>query len=105
MVQSPSIVFSYADTLVRNGDTTTGRRMLERLAVGMADTKYGPILLVRMADVMSRGGRGMEAQAIYRTVSSTFPRRGARTWLPSGLPTGDFFRLPRIHTRVFPMSI
>ena len=78
MVQSPSIVFSYADTLVRNGDTTTGRRMLERLAVGMADTKYGPILLVRMADVMTRGGRGLEAQAIYRTVSEYFPStRGA----------------------------
>ncbi|NMC74082.1 MAG: hypothetical protein GYA56_06965 [Geobacteraceae bacterium] len=73
MVQSPSIIFSYADTLVRNGDTAAGRRMLERLAVGMAGTKYGPILLVRMADVMTRGGKGMDALAIYRTVSGSFP--------------------------------
>jgi TolA-binding protein len=73
MVQSPSIVFSYADTLARNGDTAAGRRMLERLAVGMADTKYGPILLVRMADVMTRGGKGAEALATYRTVAENFP--------------------------------
>jgi tetratricopeptide (TPR) repeat protein len=79
MVLSPSIVFSYADTLVRNGETAAGRRMLERLAAGMADTKYGPLLLVRMADVMTRGGRGMEALAIYRTVVENFPStRGAR---------------------------
>jgi TolA-binding protein len=78
MVQSPSIVFAYADTLVRNGETAAGRRMLERLTVGLADTKYGPLLLVRMADVMTRSGRGMEAQALYRTVAEQFPStRGA----------------------------
>jgi TolA-binding protein len=78
MVQSPSIVFSYADTLVRNGEFAAGRRMLERLTVGMADTKYGPLLLVRMADVMTRSGKGMEALALYRTVAEQFPStRGA----------------------------
>lgn len=73
MFQSPSIVFSYADTLARRGEIAAGRKMLERLAVGMADTKYGPLLLVRMADVMLRGGRGMDAIAIYRTVMENFP--------------------------------
>lgn len=73
MVHSPSIVFAFADTLVRNGETEAGRTMLERLTVGMADTKYGPLLLVRMADVMTRGGRHMDALALYRTVVNNFP--------------------------------
>lgn len=72
LLQSPSIVFSYADTLARCGDFQRGYRMLERLVVAMADTKYGPLLLVRLGDIMTRGGREMDALAVYRNVKSNF---------------------------------
>jgi len=72
MVESPSIVFCYADTLARCGESERGRVMFQRLIVGMADTKYGPLLLVRMADIMTRGGREMDAVAVYRTVAGGF---------------------------------
>jgi tetratricopeptide (TPR) repeat protein len=72
LVQSPSMVFAYADTLGRCGESTKGRKILERLIVGMSQTKYGPILLVRLADISERGGRQSDAVAIYRTVAKTF---------------------------------
>lgn len=73
LVQSPSMVFAYADTLGRCGETAVGRRILERMIAGMSETKYGPILLVRLADISARGGREMEAVAVYRTVAQMFP--------------------------------
>jgi TolA-binding protein len=72
LVQSPSIVFSYADSLARCKESENGRRMLERLIVGMANSKYGPVLLVRLADIMARGGREKDAEAIYLTVKENF---------------------------------
>lgn len=78
LVQSPSIIFSYADSLTRCNESGIGRKMLERLIVGMPDTKYGPVLLVRLADVTARGGREREAEALYKTVKESFPStRGA----------------------------
>lgn len=73
LLQSPSMVFAYADTLGRCGETAAGRRILERMIVGMSDTKYGSILLVRLADISARGGRERDAVAVYRTVSQLFP--------------------------------
>jgi len=73
LVQSPSMVFAYADTLGRCGEAAAGRRILEKMIVGMSETKYGPILLVRLADISGRGGREMDAVAVYRTVAQNFP--------------------------------
>ncbi len=73
LLQSPSMVFAYADTLGRCGETAAGRRILERMIVGMSETKYGSILLVRLADISARGGRERDAVAVYRTVAQLFP--------------------------------
>ena len=72
LVQSPSMVFAYADTLGRCGESVSGRKILERMIVGMSQTKYGPVLLVRLADISARGGRQSDAMAIYGTVAKTF---------------------------------
>ncbi len=72
LVQSPSMVFAYADSLARCGESAAGRKILERMIAGMTETKYGPILLVRLADITARGGREMDALAIYRTVAKNF---------------------------------
>jgi TolA-binding protein len=72
LVQSPSMVFAYADTLSRCGESAAGRKILERMIAGMTETKYGPILLVRLADITARGGREMDAVAVYHTVAETF---------------------------------
>jgi TolA-binding protein len=67
------MVFAYADSLGRCGESVAGRRILERMIVGMSMTKYGPILLVRLADISARGGRDLDAAAVYRTVAENFP--------------------------------
>jgi tetratricopeptide (TPR) repeat protein len=72
LVQSPSMVFAYADTLGRCGESVSGRKILERMIVGMSQTKYGPVLLVRLADISARGGHLSDAVAVYRTVAKTF---------------------------------
>jgi tetratricopeptide (TPR) repeat protein len=87
MVESPSIVFCYGDTLARCGEIAAGTRMFERLIVGMADGKYGPLLLVRKGDIMARGGREMDAVALYRTVAAGFP--GTRASLLASIRLAD----------------
>ncbi|MHC1698347.1 MAG: tol-pal system YbgF family protein [Geobacteraceae bacterium] len=72
LVQSPSMIFAYADTLGRCGESVSGRKILERMIVGLSQTKYGPVLLVRLADISARGGRESDAVAVYRTVAKTF---------------------------------
>ncbi|RNC70760.1 MAG: hypothetical protein ED859_05565 [Desulfuromonadales bacterium] len=69
---SPGTTFVYADSIVRSGDLEGGRRLLGRLIAGLADKKYAPVLLVRLADILARQGKEMEAVAIYRTVSENF---------------------------------
>lgn len=73
LVQSPSMVFAFADTLGRCGKSSEGRKVLERMISAMPGTKYGPLLLVRLADITARGGRDMEAVATYETVARKFP--------------------------------
>lgn len=73
LVQSPSMVFAFADTLGRCGKSSEGRMVLERMISGMPGSKYGPLLLVRLADITARGGREMEAVATYETVTREFP--------------------------------
>lgn len=87
LLQSPSIVFSYADTLARCGEFERGHRMLERLVVAMADTKYGPLLLVRLGDILARGGREMDARAVYCNVKNCF--QGSRAGLLASIRLAD----------------
>lgn len=78
LAQSPGTAFAYADAMVRNGDLEQGRRMMGRLIASLADKKYAPVLLVRLADILARQGKEMEALAIYRTVAENFPDNKAR---------------------------
>lgn len=78
LAQSPGTAFAYADAVVRSGDLEGGRRMLGRLIASLADKKFAPVLLVRLADILARQGKDMEALAIYRTVSENFPDNKAR---------------------------
>lgn len=87
LTQSPSIVFSYADSMSRCGKSAEGRQMLVKLIAAMADTKYGPLLLVRLADLLARDGRGGDAAALYKTVRDTFP--GAKAGLLAATRLAD----------------
>jgi len=87
MVESPSIIYCYGDTLARCGEVEKGTGMFERLIVAMAGGKYGPLLLVRKGDIMARGGREMDAVALYRTVADGFP--GTRASLLASIRLAD----------------
>lgn len=76
--QNPSVTFYFGDSIARNGDLPGGRQLLTRLIVDHADKKYAPVLLVRMADILSRQGSGEQARAIYTTVSGAFLDNKAR---------------------------
>lgn len=69
---NPAVMFYFGDSIARNGDLPGGRQLLSRLVVAHADKKYAPVLLVRMADVLTRQGVEENAYAIYSTVSSNF---------------------------------
>lgn len=69
---NPATMFYYGDCIARNGDLPGGRQQLARLIAANADKVYAPILLVRMADVLSRQGNDTEALAIYTTVAKEF---------------------------------
>ena len=68
IVQIPSAIFYYADSMIRNGDYEAGRRLLGRMIVGLAGTSYAVPLLVRLADINAREGREMQAVALYKNV-------------------------------------
>lgn len=70
--QNPAVMFYYGDSIARSGDLPGGRQLLARLIIDHADKKYAPVLLVRLADVLSRQGRSGEARAIYATVAGAF---------------------------------
>lgn len=91
LVQSPSMVFAYADTLGRCGESDKGRKVLERMIAGMSQTQYGPILLVRLADISARGGRESDAIAVYRTVAKAFAGTRAAYLAKTRLADQKFF--------------
>lgn len=72
LAMSPATTFAYADSVVRSGDLERGRRMMAQLIASLADKNYAPVLLVRLADILARQGRDMDAVAIYRTVADNF---------------------------------
>lgn len=72
LAQSPGTAFAYADAVVRSGDLELGRKMMGRLIASLADKRYAPVLLVRLANILARQGKDIEAEAIYRNVSENF---------------------------------
>ena len=74
---SPGTAFYYADSLVRNGDLPAGRKLLARLIASHAEKKTAPILMVRLADILTRQKRDIEAVVLYRTVVKYFPENKA----------------------------
>lgn len=76
--QNPAIMFYYGDSIARNGDLPGGRQLLKKLIVAHADKKFAAVLLVRMADVLSRQGDEDNAKAIYRNVSELFGENKAQ---------------------------
>ncbi len=74
---SPGTAYYYADTLVRNGDLPAGRKLLARLIASNAEKKTAPILMVRLADILARQKRDIEAVVLYRTVVKYFPENKA----------------------------
>lgn len=80
MTINPAAAFYYADSIVRSGDFIDGRKGLTRLISRLADRKYAPLLLVRLADTLARQKHEMEALAIYRSVAANFPNDKATSY-------------------------
>ncbi len=93
LVQSPSIVFAYADSLARCGESEAGRKILDKIIVSMADTPHGPVLLVRLADLLKRGGRANDAFAVYRSVADNFPGSRAALFASTRLADRRLFQV------------
>lgn len=87
---NPSVTFYYGDSIARSGDLAGARVLLVRLIAQLADKKYAPTLLVRLADILSRQSHDPEALAIYRTVAENFPDNKARQMARMRLADRDF---------------
>ncbi|GAM09703.1 tetratricopeptide repeat protein [Geobacter sp. OR-1] len=77
---SADVKFAYADCLVRGGDLPAGRRLLSRLIASKAEKKTAPILLVRLADILSRQKQETESRVIYGNVIRFFPDNKAAVY-------------------------
>ncbi|QEM69892.1 tetratricopeptide repeat protein [Geobacter sp. FeAm09] len=89
---NPSVTFYYGDSIARSGDLAGARVLLARLIARLADKKYAPTLLVRLADILTRQGHDREALAIYRTVADNFPDNKANQMAQLRLADRDFLR-------------
>jgi len=69
---NPGVTFYYGDSIARSGDLAAARAVLSRLIGRLADKRYAPILLVRLADILTRQGHEQEALAVYRNVADNF---------------------------------
>lgn len=74
---NPTAFFAQGDCLARTGDPERGRILLAGLIARNAEKPYAPMLLVRLGDILMRGGREREALALYRNVISFFPESPA----------------------------
>jgi TolA-binding protein len=89
---NPSVTFYYGDSIARGGDLIAARSLLSRLIARLAEKKFAPVLLVRLADILSRQGHDQEALGVYRTVSENFHDNKA-TWMALlRLKDREFFR-------------
>ena len=66
------VTFYYGDSIARSGDLAGARTLLSGLICRLADKKFAPVLLVRLADILARQGQNSEAMAVYRTVAGNF---------------------------------
>jgi len=73
LVLNPGVTFSYGDSIARSGNLSAARTLLAGLIGRLADKKFAPVLLVRLADILARQGHDNEALAVYRTVAENFP--------------------------------
>lgn len=69
---NPGVTFYYGDSIARGGDLAAARNLLSGLIARLAEKKFAPVLLVRMADILVRQGNDQEALGVYRTVSENF---------------------------------
>jgi TolA-binding protein len=69
---NPGVTFYYGDSIARSGDLAAARSMLSGLIARLSDKKYAPVLLVRLADILTRQGHASEALAIYMTAAENF---------------------------------
>jgi TolA-binding protein len=90
LAYNPSVTFYYGDSIARSGDLAGARVLLARLIAQLADKKFAPTLLVRLADILTRQGHDPEALAIYRTVADNFPDNKARQMARMRLADRDF---------------
>jgi TolA-binding protein len=88
---SPDVKFAYADCLVRGGDLPAGRKLLAGLIASKAEKKAAPILLVRLADILARQQRSVEAGIIYGNVVKFFPDNKASSYAAIKLADRRFF--------------
>lgn len=77
---NPGVTFYYGDSIARGGDLVAARSLLSGLIARLAEKKFAPVLLVRMADILVRQGHDQEALGVYRTVSENFPDNKAH-WI------------------------
>lgn len=77
---NPGVTFYYGDSIARGGDLSGARALLAGLIARLADKKFAPVLLVRLADILMRQGHEREALGVYRTVSENF-RDNKATWI------------------------
>ena len=89
---SPSTTFYYGDSIARGGDLVAGRVLLAGLVARLSDKSFAPTLLVRLADIQARQGKGEEARALYLTIAEQF--RGGKAGLMARMRLADdeFFR-------------
>jgi len=69
---NPGVTFYYGDSIARGGDLAAARNLLAGLIARLADKKFAPVLLVRLADILVRQGHDREALGLYRTVADNF---------------------------------
>lgn len=77
---NPAVTFYYGDSIARGGDLSAARSLLSGLIARLAEKKYAPVLLVRMADILVRQGHEQEALGVYQTVSENF-RDNKASWM------------------------
>lgn len=89
---NPGVTYYYGDSIARGGDLTAARTLLASLIARLADKKFAPVLLVRLADILMRQGHEQEALAVYRTVSENFKDNKARWMALLRLSDRDFLQ-------------
>ena len=90
---NPGVTFYYGDSIARGGDLAAARSLLSRLIARLAEKKFAPVLLVRLADILSRQGHDQEALGVYRTVSENFHDNKASWMALLKLKDRNFFRV------------